>query len=368
MSGGVDSAVAALLLRRQGMRVTGVFMKNWEEDDQEGYCAAAEDLRSAEAVCRRLDIPLRTVNFSSEYWERVFARFLEEYRCARTPNPDVLCNTEIKFNAFLEHALSLGADGIATGHYAGVGEREGNYMLLKAKDAQKDQTYFLHGIGQKELEKTLFPLAGLNKAEVRAIARDAGLPNPERPDSTGICFIGERPFKTFLKRFLPAEPGDILSIDGHRKGRHDGLMYYTIGQRHGLGVGGPGGPWYVAGKDTDKNILYVVEGGDHPALYSGALMAGPIHWVSGKPPELPLYCSAKTRYRQPDQKCRVEPLDGARVRVVFDRPQRAVTPGQYVVFYSGTICLGGGIIDTALAAADEPASREAQPLETADTD
>jgi tRNA-specific 2-thiouridylase len=348
MSGGVDSAVAALLLKRHGHDVTGLFMKNWEEDDTAEYCSAAEDLESATAVCEHLGIPLRAVNFSAEYWDRVFSYFLAEYRAGRTPNPDVLCNREIKFKAFLEHALTLGADKIATGHYARVEESSERWRLLKARDANKDQTYFLYLLGQHELAHTLFPVGELTKPEVRELAQREGLPNHDRRDSTGICFIGERKFKEFLARYLPAQPGEMRTLAGALKGRHDGAMYYTIGQRHGLGIGGEGEAWYVVGKDTERNVLYVEQGEHHPALYREQLAAGQVHWI-GAAPEPAKRLTAKTRYRQPDQSCRIAPND-ADLTVTFETPQRAVTPGQSVVFYDGEECLGGGIIERTLAA------------------
>jgi tRNA-specific 2-thiouridylase len=344
LSGGVDSSVAALRLLQQGKRVTAVFMKNWEEDDDEDYCAAEEDLRYARDVCKQLDIPLRTVNFASEYWDRVFDYFLREYRAGRTPNPDVLCNREIKFKAFLDFALGLGADCIATGHYARREHRDGRMQLLRAADRGKDQSYFLYMLGQRELEAARFPLGDLHKTEVREIAREAGFSNHDRKDSTGICFIGERRFRDFLQRYLPARPGDILTLDGTNKGRHDGLMYATIGQRHGLGIGGPGEAWYVAAKDLDHNILYVVQGRDHPALFDHVLSAGDLHWVSGAAPILPLACTARIRYRQTDEPAKVESDGSGAVRVSFEQAQRAITPGQSVVFYDGEVCLGGGII------------------------
>ncbi len=347
----MDSAVAALLLKQQGHAVTGLFMKNWEEDDTETECNAEEDLKVVRAVCAQLDIPLKTVNFSTEYWDRVFSYFLEEHRRGRTPNPDVLCNKEIKFKAFLDHALGLGADAIATGHYARIEQHDGRYALLKARDMQKDQTYFLYPLGQAELARTLFPIGHLTKPEVRALARAAGLPNHDRKDSTGICFIGERDFKSFLARYLPAQPGDIRALTGERLGRHDGLMYYTLGQRHGLGIGGAGEPWYVARKDLADNTLYVVQGENHPALFSHGLEANDLHWVAGTLPALPLACAAKTRYRQMDQPCALT-RSPETLGVRFESLQRAVTPGQSVVFYQGGECLGGGVIQRTLTAAD----------------
>ncbi len=351
ISGGVDSAVAALLLKRAGHEVTGVFMKNWEEDDTASRCNAAEDLKVARTVCELIGIPLRTVNFSAEYWDRVFSYFLAEYRAGRTPNPDVLCNKEIKFRAFLDYALALGAERIATGHYARVEQVNDRYRLLAAADRDKDQRYFLYLLGQRELARTLFPIGALTKPEVRAIARAAGLPNFDRRDSTGICFIGERDFRAFLARFIPAQRGEIRTLEGERKGEHDGAMYYTIGQRHGLGIGGPGEAWYVVDKDVARNIVYVVQGNEHPALYSPALLAAHAHWV-GAVPRLPTRLTAKVRYRQPAQPCIVI-AQGAGLRVEFSRPQRAVTPGQSVVFYDGDACLGGAIIEQALRAGGE---------------
>ena len=351
LSGGVDSAVAALLLKQQGYQVSGLFMKNWEEDDRDGHCSAEEDLREVRKVCDILDIPLHAVNFSAEYWERVFSYFLAELSVGRTPNPDVLCNREIKFKAFLDHALSLGADHIATGHYARIGQRHNVFSLLKASDRNKDQSYFLHTLGQKELGRTLFPLGELTKPEVRAIAEQAGLPNYARKDSTGICFIGDRNCREFLGHYLPAQPGEMRTLDGATKGRHDGLMYYTMGQRQGLGIGGPGEAWYVVGKDLARNILYVEQGEHHPALYSPGLLADQISWVAGNAPDMPLRCSAKTRYRQPDQGCEVRSMADGTLEVIFGEVQRAVTPGQSVVLYDNDLCLGGGVITATLASA-----------------
>ncbi len=347
ISGGVDSAVAALLLQRAGHDVSGLFMKNWEEDDSAEHCGATEDLKSARAVCDRLGIPLTTVNFSSEYWDRVFSYFLSEYRAGRTPNPDVLCNKEIKFHAFLEHALTLGADRIATGHYARVANQAGRFQLLKARDTNKDQSYFLYLLGQEALAHTLFPLGEIDKPEVRRLAQAAGLPNYNREDSTGICFIGERDFKSFLARYLPAQPGEMRTLSGAVKGRHDGVMYYTIGQRQGLGIGGEGEAWYVVAKDVTNNILYVEQGEQHPALYSEALYADQLHWISAVPPSMPCHLQAKTRYRQADQGCTLY-AQASGVNIHFDTPQRAVTPGQSVVFYDGDECLGGGVIEAAI--------------------
>jgi len=350
LSGGVDSAVAAALLIEAGHAVEAVFMKNWEEDDTAEHCSAAADLADAQAVADRLGIPLQAVNFATEYWDRVFARFLEEYRAGRTPNPDVLCNREIKFRAFLDYALSRGADAIATGHYARRLERPDGVHLMQAADADKDQTYFLHSLDQSQLRHALFPLADLTKPQVRGLARVRGLPNHARRDSTGICFIGERRFRDFLRRFLPARPGEVRTPEGALLGRHDGLMYYTLGQRHGIGVGGVRGagdaPWFVVGKDLASNTLLVAQGHDHPLLYSSSLRATDLSWVLGAPPAGPFRCHARCRHRQPLQDCAVTPSsDGRAAKVRFGQPQRAVTPGQSVVLYRDGECLGGGVID-----------------------
>ncbi|HEY0720508.1 MAG TPA: tRNA 2-thiouridine(34) synthase MnmA [Gammaproteobacteria bacterium] len=359
LSGGVDSSVAALLLQQQGCHVEGLFMKNWEEDDSSGYCSAEEDLKDARSVAAALAIPLHAMNFSAEYWDRVFSHFLHEYGAGRTPNPDVLCNREIKFKAFLDHALERGADKIATGHYARIREEDGRFFLLKGRDSGKDQSYFLYMLGQQQLSRSLFPVGELEKSEVRRIAEQHQLVTAQKKDSTGICFIGERDFKEFLSRYLPAQPGEMRTPEGELVGHHDGLMYYTLGQRQGLGIGGRAGsseePWFVVGKDLPHNVLLVAQGHDHPLLYSEALLAGELHWVSGEAPALPLHCTAKTRYRQPDQPCTITTLREGRATVQFDEPQRAVTPGQAVVFYDGETCLGGGTIEqTFKAASDAP--------------
>lgn len=350
LSGGVDSSVAALLLRRRGLEVEALFMKNWEEDDTDSYCAASADVEDARRVCETLGIRLRTVNLAADYWERVFTQFLAEYAAGRTPNPDILCNREIKFKAFLEHALDLGAEAIATGHYARVRERDGRFELLKGLDPAKDQSYFLYTLGQEPLSRTLFPVGELEKTEVRRLAAEAGLATHDKKDSTGICFIGERPFREFLARFLPAQPGNIETPDGRVVGSHQGALYYTLGQRQGLGIGGhregSGEPWYVVGKDVARNVLIAAQGHDHPLLYSRALAAGQLHWVAGQPPALHFACTAKTRYRQPDQPCTVSALGEERIRVEFHNPQRAVTPGQSLVLYQREVCLGGGVIET----------------------
>ncbi|MFV1996894.1 MAG: tRNA 2-thiouridine(34) synthase MnmA [Acidiferrobacterales bacterium] len=344
ISGGVDSAVAAMLLLQQGYEVTGVFMKNWEEDDDAEYCAAEEDYKVAREVCAQLEIPLRAINFAAEYWDRVFAWFLAEYRAGHTPNPDVMCNKEIKFKAFLDYARSLGASRIATGHYARVKLSNSYYRLLRGRDRNKDQSYFLYILGQKELSLSLFPIGELEKPHVRQLAEEAGFTNYDRKDSTGICFIGERRFKDFLSRYLPAQPGEIRSLDGTPVGQHDGLMYCTIGQRHGLGIGGPGAPWYVVAKDLPNNVLYVVQGQNHPALLAGELSAADLSWVAGEPPANGLRCTAKVRYRQQDTGCVLSRVNKT-IDVKFDQPQRAIATGQSVVFYDNEVCLGGGIIN-----------------------
>jgi tRNA-uridine 2-sulfurtransferase len=351
MSGGVDSSVAALLLKQQGHDVVGLFMKNWEDDDTDEHCTSREDLIDAVAVAERIGIEIEAVNFSAEYKERVFDEFLSEYRAGRTPNPDVLCNAEIKFRAFLDHALGLGADSIATGHYAQVREHDGLYQLLKGEDGTKDQSYFLYRLTQAQLSKTLFPLGGLYKREVREIARREGLPNHDKRDSTGICFIGERPFREFLNRYLPANPGDIYTLEGRSVGRHMGLMFYTLGQRQGLGIGGQrdgdGEAWYVAEKDMKRNRLIVVQGREHRSLYSPRLTATNLNWISGAPAHCHWVYGAKTRYRQKDAPCTLADCTSERCTVEFAEPQWAVTPGQSVVVYESRVCLGGGIIENA---------------------
>ncbi|MDR0379351.1 MAG: tRNA 2-thiouridine(34) synthase MnmA [Candidatus Accumulibacter sp.] len=357
LSGGVDSAVAALLLKRQGWNVTGLFMKNWEDDDDDEYCSSRQDLIDVMSVADTLGIDVDVVNFAGEYRERVFSIFLEEYRAGRTPNPDVLCNSEIKFSAFLDHALKMGADRIATGHYAGVRQSDvdGRFLLEKAEDGGKDQSYFLHRLDQRQLSKSLFPLAGLYKREVRRIASEVGLHVALKKDSTGICFIGERPFKEFLMRYLPPQKGEIRGLDDDRLlGEHDGLTYHTLGQRQGLRIGGVKGgrgsatgeheAWYVVGKDMARNILYVVQGHDHPALLSEALTADRLSWISGEAPPAHRVYGGKTRYRQADAPCVIERIDADGCRIRFAAPQWAVTPGQSVVVYEGRVCLGGGVI------------------------
>ena len=344
MSGGVDSSVAALLLKRQGHDVVGLFMKNWEDDDRDEYCSTRQDLVDAAAAADVIGIELEAVNFSAEYKDRVFAEFLREYSAGRTPNPDVLCNAEIKFRAFLDHALRLGAAKIATGHYARVDLSGSVYRLLRGKDAGKDQSYFLHRLNQEQLARAVFPVGDLEKSGVRRIALEAGLPNHAKKDSTGICFIGERPFREFLNRYLPRVPGAIKTPDGKIIGEHIGLAFYTIGQRKGIGIGGAGEAWYVAEKRPAANELVVVQGHDHPLLMKRSLNAQDVSWVSGMAPAAPSSHTAKTRYRQPDSACTLFKVLQSEMRVDFPAPQWAVTPGQSVVLYNGDECLGGGII------------------------
>jgi len=348
MSRGVDSSVAAWLLKEQGHDVVGVFMKNWEDDDTDEYCTSRADLVDAAAVADVIGIDLEAVNFAHEYRERVFAQFLADYRAGRTPNPDVLCNSEIKFAAFLAHARSLGAERIATGHYAQVRRVGGRVELCKAADRGKDQSYFLHRLTQAQLAPVMFPLGAMHKRDVRALAKRVGIPTHAKKDSTGICFIGERPFRDFLARYLPRTPGPIVTPEGARIGEHAGLAYYTLGQRQGLGIGGVkaarDGAWFVAGKDLERNRLVVVQGHAHPLLYRRNVATFDTHWIAGAPPVLPARLAAKTRYRMPDASCRVS-ADGASIRAAFDVPQWAPTPGQYLVLYDGDTCLGGGVID-----------------------
>ena len=348
LSGGVDSAVAALLAKRAGHEVVGLFMKNWEDDDNDEYCSTREDLVDAVSVAETLGIEVEAVNFAAEYRDRVFASFLAEYKAGRTPNPDVLCNAEIKFRAFLDHAVALGAERIATGHYARVEERDGSLVLLKGTDPGKDQSYFLHRLNQAQLARTLFPVGHLLKSEVRRLAREAGLPNHAKRDSTGICFIGERPFREFLSRYLPRAPGPMVTPAGERLGEHEGLMYYTLGQRQGLGIGGrresAGDPWYVAGKDMATNTLTVVQGHDHALLLRKSLAAADASWVSGAPPASRDGLGAKTRYRQADCACALKEASATGFELDFAAPQWAVTPGQSAVLYRGEVCLGGGVI------------------------
>lgn len=350
MSGGVDSSVTALLLKQQGYDVIGIFMKNWDDTDEFGNCTAEDDAEDVRRVCEQIDIPYYTVNFEKEYFDKVFSYFLDEYKSGRTPNPDVMCNREIKFGEFLNKALNLGAEYVATGHYARVVEQDGVFTLLRGVDSNKDQTYFLNALNQQQLSKAMFPIGHLPKPEVRAIAEAAGLYTAKKKDSTGVCFIGERNFKEFLSQYLPAQSGNMVDIaTGEVKGPHDGLMYYTLGQRQGLGIGGSGSgePWFVADKDLKRNILYVVQGDHHPSLYSTGLHAAGVNWIAGEGtvPTEPFHCTAKFRYRQPDQNVTLEWLGDGTVHVRFAEPQKAITPGQAVVFYQGDVCLGGGTID-----------------------
>ncbi len=359
MSGGVDSSVAALLLKQQGYSVHGLFMKNWEGDDKDGYCAAEEDLSDAQKVCDTLKIDLQGVNFSDQYWERVFKYFLQEYAAGRTPNPDILCNKEIKFKAFLDYAISQGAEKIATGHYARIRFEDGVYKLIKGIDNNKDQTYFLYTLGQDQLSKSLFPIGELEKPEVRRIAEENNLITFNKKDSTGICFIGERDFKDFLQKYLPAQPGEMQTPEGQVIGKHDGLMYYTLGQRQGLGIGGlrdfNDTPWYVVDKDLDNNILIVVQGKDHPLLHHKECSANDMSWVQGEAPSLSFHCAAKTRYRQQDATCLVEYQEKTQNwHITFDQAQWAITPGQAIVFYDGEECLGGGTILSNTAISSPP--------------
>lgn len=354
MSGGVDSSVSAFILQQQGFQVEGLFMKNWEEDDDTDYCTAAKDLADAQAVCDKLGIKLHRINFAAEYWDNVFEHFLSEYKAGRTPNPDILCNKEIKFKAFLDYAVEdLGADFIATGHYVRKGyDEKGNAQLLRGVDNNKDQSYFLYAINKNQVDKSLFPVGEIEKPIVRAIADDLGLATAKKKDSTGICFIGERKFKDFLTRFLPAQPGEIRTTEGEVIGRHDGLMYHTLGQRKGLGIGGIKGKsenaWYVVEKDLVNNVLVVAQGLDNSALLSKGLIAQQLQWVSLEPLKETLRCTVKTRYRQQDIPCEIRPLNDETIEVIFDEPQIAVTPGQSAVFYLDEACLGGGIIEQAI--------------------
>ncbi|CAM3551329.1 MULTISPECIES: tRNA 2-thiouridine(34) synthase MnmA [Brevibacillus] len=349
MSGGVDSSVTAYLLKQQGYDVIGIFMKNWDDTDEFGHCTAEDDFQDVRRVCEQIDIPYYTVNFEKEYMDKVFQYFLDEYKRGRTPNPDVMCNREIKFGELLAKVMDLGADYIATGHYAQVKHIDGEYKLLRGVDNNKDQTYFLNVLGQEQLSKTMFPIGHMPKPQVREIAEKAGLATAKKKDSTGICFIGERNFREFLQNYLPAKKGNIETVDGLVIGHHDGLMYYTLGQRQGLGIGGghgtSGEPWFVVDKDLERNVLIVGEGSNHPRLYSTSLMATEVNWVSHSKPQESFRCTAKFRYRQPDQGVTVNLLGDNQVEVVFDQPQKAVTPGQAVVFYDGEVCLGGGTID-----------------------
>ena len=349
MSGGVDSAVSAYLLKKAGYEVIGLFMKNWEDDDDSEYCSSRQDLIDAASAADIIGIDLEAVNFAKEYKERVFSNFLEEYSAGRTPNPDVLCNAEIKFKAFLDHAMRMGADHIATGHYCRVRERNGLFELLRGSDPSKDQSYFLHRLNQAQLSKAVFPVGGMLKKDVRALAREIGLPVADKKDSTGICFIGERPFREFLNRYLPTRPGPIRTSDGRKIGEHIGLSFYTLGQRKGIGIGGSregsGEPWFVARKDLKTNTLWVVQGHDHPWLLSHELTAVKTSWCSGSAPDVSESVTVKTRYRAPDGACRLLSLEEHAMRLGFPEPQWAATPGQSAVLYQGEVCLGGGFID-----------------------
>jgi tRNA-specific 2-thiouridylase len=377
LSGGVDSSVAALLLKEQGYRVIGLFMKNWEDDDTDEYCSTRQDLIDVMSVTDILGIDVEVVNFAKEYRDRVFSTFLQEYKAGRTPNPDVLCNSEIKFAAFLDHAIKLGADFIATGHYAGVQDFDGKRQLLKAEDGNKDQSYFLYRLNQSQLKPALFPLANWLKPEVRAKAEAAGLPVAAKKDSTGICFIGERPFNDFLQRYLPQNPGEIRDLDsGKLLGTHQGLAFHTIGQRKGLYIGGVKGndkgqdktpgehdAWYVAAKDMQTNVLYVVSGHDHPALYVNEVTISDMNWITGEAPHTHWVYTAKTRYRMADAACEIERIDAERAVIRFAAPQWAVTPGQSLVLYESRVCLGGGIIEsTRMAGSPEVAGLDLQSM------
>ncbi len=348
ISGGVDSAVTALLLCEQGYEVQALFMKNWNEQTEKGECSWEAEVEDAMLVCERLGIALNTIDLSTEYWESVFRLFLQDYSNGLTPNPDILCNQEIKFRAFMDQALNLGADKIATGHYARIDQTQNQFRLLKGLDVNKDQSYFLCRLNQQQLSRSLFPVGSLNKSSVRQMAAMAGLPVHDKKDSTGICFIGERPFREFLSQYLPVKKGPIMTIEGQTIGEHDGTCFYTIGQRQGLGIGGVKGtneaPWYVVDKNMGANVLYVVQGKDHPLLYRKGLITKNLHWIAGTTPEIPLLCKAKTRYRQADQVCSIQSIDNDSALVQFEMPQKAITPGQYVVFYQEQICLGGGVI------------------------
>lgn len=351
MSGGVDSSVSAYLLLKQGYQVEGLFMKNWEEDDTDEYCAAADDLKDAQAVCDKLGITLHTVNFAAEYWDNVFEYFLAEYKAGRTPNPDIMCNKEIKFKAFLEFADEiLDADYIAMGHYVRRSDASGQSQMLRGVDSNKDQSYFLYTLSHEQIARSLFPVGELQKSEVRDIAKEMGLITHDKKDSTGICFIGERKFTDFLQTFLPAQPGKIETAEGEVIGEHQGLMYHTLGQRKGLGIGGMKNsgddPWYVVDKDLERNVLVVGQGGQHPRLMSVGFYADQLHWVDRKGPQDGAKITVKTRYRQRDVACSLTYEGEDRIKVIFDEPVAAVTPGQSAVFYDGEVCLGGGIIDS----------------------
>ncbi|MFZ0566301.1 MAG: tRNA 2-thiouridine(34) synthase MnmA [Chlamydiales bacterium] len=343
MSGGVDSSVAALLLKEQGYQVIGLFMKNWEEIDERGICSAALDYEDVALVCNQLDIPYYSLNFAQEYWDTVFAPCLEQFAAGNTPNPDVLCNQQIKFSLFFRKAIEMGADFVATGHYCQKLLHQGEWLLARAKDSAKDQSYFLYTLQSSILDRVLFPLGELTKKEVRSLAKKHNLATAAKKDSTGICFIGKRPFKAFLSQHLPMQAGNLETLSGEVVGRHDGMAYYTVGQRRGLGIGGPGEPWYVVGKDPERNVVYVEQGEQHEALFQKELIASEIHWI-GKEPPFPYRCQAKIRYRSPDVACKVMTPKEGRLKVEFDAPQKAITAGQSIVFYDKNLCLGGAII------------------------
>jgi tRNA-specific 2-thiouridylase len=349
MSGGVDSSVSAFLLKEQGLKVIGLFMKNWEEKDAQGICLASQEYEDVQRVCDSLQIPCYTVNFVQEYWDLVFSRFLEDLKKGLTPNPDVLCNKEIKFNALLKKAKSLGGEFLATGHYCRIQKEDSHSLLLKGSDLLKDQSYFLYLVTSSILDSVLFPIGHLEKKEVRALARKAGLPTAEKKDSTGICFIGERNFKSFLSDYLPYQKGLFKTLNGEIVGEHDGAAYFTIGQRKGLKIGGKGDAWFVVGKDIENNVVFIEQGQDHPALYANKLIATEVSWVVAPPPSFPFKCTAKIRYRQADQECIIEKIENGQARVTFTSPQRAITPRQAIVFYNGEICLGGGFILSAVS-------------------
>ena len=347
MSGGVDSSVTALLLKKQGYKVIGLFMKNWEEKDESGVCMSAYDYEDVRLVCEKIEIPYYAVNFAQEYQDRVFSQFIEDFKKGLTPNPDILCNREIKFKVFFEKAIELGADFLATGHYCQNISLNGKSTLVKGVDAGKDQTYFLYTLKRAILDKVLFPVGALEKSEVRALARKHELATSEKKDSTGICFIGERHFRSFLSQYVAMQPGHFETLDGKVVGQHTGAAYFTLGQRKGMGIGGPGEAWFVVGKDMNRSVVFVAQGTDHPALYCDDLIAADLTWVGEQPAQLPYACTAKIRYRQLDQSCIIQKIEDGKAYVTFPQPQRSVTPGQSIVFYDGQVCLGGGIIQAA---------------------
>lgn len=348
LSGGVDSTMAALTLKNQGHEVVGVYMQNWAVENDDPHCSAHQDLTDAKMAADQIGIEFHTVNFANDYWHQVFQHCLDEFAAGRTPNPDVWCNREIKFKTLLDYAMSIGADYLATGHYARIENKNGEFFLLTGIDDNKDQSYFLYLLNQAQLSKSLFPIGHLHKNHLRALAKEAGLANHARKDSTGICFIGERKFKAFLREYLLAQPGNMETPEGKTVGNHDGVMFYTLGQRQGLHIGGrkeaTEAPWYVLAKDVKRNVLIVGQGHDHPLLFSSELTCSQLHWISGKAPTSAFHCTAKTRYRQPSQRCQISEISGETAKVIFEQPQRAITPGQSVVFYRDNVCLGGGII------------------------